>query len=415
MGALTRLWGDAVEVEQVDLCRLKPNPDNPRKNDPAVDAVVRSIRAYGFNNPIITDADLNIAAGHTRLKAALQMGLETVPVIRIPGLTGSKFTGYAIADNQTATIATWDDGKLHELVAQLNLEDDFDIASLGFSDNDLADILRDEDADAGIDEEPEPPAVPVTQPGDLWLLGPHRLYCGDSTLEASARSACGGLRPFIMVTDPPYGVEYDPQWRLNSGLNKAWQTRAEGVVLNDESHEWAAAYDLFLGPVAYVWHGGRFAANVAINLRDAGFDLRGQIIWAKQALVIGRGHYHWQHEPCWYAVRKGKSSKWCGDRTQSTVWSIPNVHRTQGDANDGRSVHCAQKPVECMERPMRNHGKRGDIVYDPFVGSGTSIVAAERCGRVCCAIELDPGYCDVSVERWEHLTGGKAKREAACA
>jgi len=400
-----------VQVEQVPVASLKPNPANPRKNDPAVDAVARSIAAFGFNNPIITDGDLNVAAGHTRIKAALALGLDTVPVLRIPGLTGSKFKGYAVADNQTATIATWDDEKLHALVAELNLEDDFDISTLGFSDNSLADILRDAEADAGIDDVPDPPAVPVTQPGDLWLLGPHRVYCGDSTSEASSKAACGNLRPFIMVTDPPYGVEYDPAWRELVGSGP----RSVGKVANDDRVDWTEAYLLFGGNVAYTWSaGGDHVILTGQSLQRAGFQIRAQIIWRKQHFVISRGAYHWQHEPCWYGVRKGASAQWCGDRKQPTVWDIANRSAFGGVEDDESTNHGTQKPVECMERPMRNHGKRGDVVYDPFVGSGTTIVAAERSGRICCAIELDPGYCDVTVERYEKLTGTKAKREAAC-
>lgn len=400
-----------MQVEQVPIASLKPNPANPRRNDPAVDAVARSIAAFGFNNPIITDGDLNIAAGHTRLKAAMALGLDTVPVLRVPGLSGSKFTGYAIADNQTATIATWDDEKLHALVAELSLEDDFDLSTLGFKDVDLAAILKDEALDDAANEIPEVPAVPVTKPGDLWLLGPHRLYCGDSTLEASAKAACGLLSPFIMVTDPPYGVEYDPAWR-EIGWTGA---RSVGKVTNDDRVDWTEAYLLFTGAVAYTWSpGGDHVILTGQALQRAGFQIRAQLIWRKQHFVISRGAYHWQHEPCWYGVRKGESAHWCGDRTQPTVWDISNRSAFGGTQDDESTNHSTQKPVECMERPMRNHGKRGDVVYDPFVGSGTSIVAAERCGRVCCAIELDPGYCDVTVERYEHLTGTKAKREAVC-
>jgi DNA modification methylase len=233
----------------------------------------------------------------------------------------------------------------------------------------------------------------------------HRILCGDSTKAEDVSRVLGGRKPFIMVTDPPYGVEYDPEWRLNAGLNKEWQTRAEGKVANDDQVDWSATYRLSPTHVAYVWHAGRHAADLVVNLRAAEFDVRTQIIWSKPSLVIGRGHYHWQHEPCWYAVRKGGSAKWCGDRTQSTIWVIKNMHRTQGDVDDGKTIHGTQKPVECMARPIRNHGGKDDDVYDPFLGSGTTIIAAEQLGRRCFGLELEPKYCDVICQRWAKLTG----------
>jgi DNA modification methylase len=204
-----------------------------------------------------------------------------------------------------------------------------------------------------------------------------------------------------MVTDPPYGTNYDPSWRHRSGLNNS---KRVGKVTNDDRVDWTEAYRLFPGHVAYVWHAGRFAADLTLNLRDAGFEVRTQIIWKKSRFVIGRGHYHWGHEPAWYAVREGGSAKWCGDRKQSTVWDI------DGRYQDAETVHGTQKPVEAMARPIRNHGTKNDDVYDPFLGSGTTIIAAEMSGRRCFGMEISPAYCDVSVQRWERFTGKKAKR-----
>ncbi len=260
-----------------------------------------------------------------------------------------------------------------------------------------------EDDEAPVDRAAELQHKWETALGQLWEItgkaGTHRVICGDSTDAATVNRVLAGAKVFEMVTDPPYGVEYDPEWRLKSGLNKPWQVRAEGKVQNDDKVDWSGAYRLFPGNVAYVWHAGRYAADLVVQLRAAGFEIRTQIIWKKTVFVIGRGHYHWQHEPLWYAVRKGSSARWCGDRTQSTIWEIPNMHRTQGNVDDGKTYHSAQKPVECMARPIRNHGAPGDVIYDPFLGSGTTLVAADGLRRLCYGCELDPGYLGVILER----------------
>jgi DNA modification methylase len=240
--------------------------------------------------------------------------------------------------------------------------------------------------------------------GDVWRLGPHRLVCGDATDPAVVAIALKGASPLLMVTDPPYGVEYDPAWRTQiidraSGRNKT--VRAVGAVPNDDRFDWRAAWALFPGDVAYVWHAALHAADVERGLNAAGFFVRSHIVWDKGRLVISRGHYHWRHEPCWYAVRKGKTAHWAGDRKQMTVWLIPHRRSETG--------HAAQKPIECMRRPIENHSRPGDCVYDPFVGSGTTIVAAELSGRICRAVEISPAYVDLAIARWEMQTGHRAR------
>jgi DNA modification methylase len=200
-----------------------------------------------------------------------------------------------------------------------------------------------------------------------------------------------------MVTDPPYGVDYDPAWRHRSGLNKSAR-RAK--VRNDTQADWEAAWAHFRGDIAYVWHGALHATTVAESLRRQGFDIRAQIIWAKERLVLGRGHYHWQHEPCWYAVRA--KGEWTGDRKQTTLWNIPSGNQ------DCDTSHSTQKPVECMRRPLQNNSSLGQAVYDPFLGSGTTVIAAETTGRVCLGMELKPAFVDLAVRRWEAFTGKKA-------
>ena len=218
-----------------------------------------------------------------------------------------------------------------------------------------------------------------------------------------------GVAPALMVTDPPYGVQYTPAWRHDAYPE---QRTAVGTVTNDDRADWTAAWRLFPGDVAYVWHAGLHAATVASNLETAGFELRAQVIWFKQHFALSRGHYHWRHEPCWYAVRRGATAQWCGDRRQSTVWEVPNLNPVGSPSGpeDAVTGHGTQKPVRLFEIPIGNHAQPGDAVYDPFVGSGTSIIAAEKTGRVCLALELDPAYVQVAVSRWEAFTGQSAVR-----
>jgi DNA modification methylase len=394
-----------MQIEMRPIGEIKPYENNPRINDAAIEAVAASLREFGFRQPLVVDRDDVLVVGHTRLKAAVKLGLTHVPVHVAADLTPAQAKAYRLADNQTASIAEWDYQLLPLELAGLK-DMDFDLGLLGFDPKDL-DRLMTTGGTEGVsdpDEVPPVPENPVTQPGDLWLLGEHRLLCGDGTKPEDVARLLDGAKPFLLVTDPPYGVDYDPQWRHRSGLNNSPRI---GKVTNDSRVDGTAAYKLFPGHVAYVWHAGRFAADLTINLRDAGFEVRTQIIWRKSRFAIGRGHYHWQHEPCWYAVREGGSAKWCGDRTQSTVWDI------DGKDQDTETVHGAQKPVEAMARPIRNHGSKNDDVYDPFIGSGTTVIAAEMSGRRCYGMEISPAYCDVSVQRWEKFTGKKAERRAA--
>ena len=206
-----------------------------------------------------------------------------------------------------------------------------------------------------------------------------------------------------MVSDPPYGVDYDPAWRNKAGVAA---TRRTGKVLNDDRADWREAWALFPGDIAYVWHGALHAATVAESLEVAGFTIRCQIIWAKERLVLRRGDYHWQHEPCWYAVKKTGRGNWTGDRKQTTLWTISS--RDQ----DAATIHGTQKPVECMRRPILNNSSPGQAVYDPFMGSGSTLIAAETTGRICLGLELDPAYVDCAVERWQRFTGEVAVLEA---
>lgn len=392
-------------VEHIPIDRLKVNPKNPRINDAAVDAVARSIQAYGFNNPIVTDGELNIAAGHTRVKAAKKLGLTEVPVIRVAGLVGSKFTGFAIADNKTAEIAEWDKDLLHELIAELNADVDVDLTSLGFDDMELTNILDwdYQDDEEKADEAPPLPTVATAKSGDLWVLGEHRLLCGDATRGDDLKRLVDSQKVDCLITDPPYGVDYHSRGRKKD----QW-----GDILNDDmsSHEMEAFLKKALsnaagvcraGATAYVCH-GISAAGVRVAFEraflSAGFHLASTIIWVKQAASMGWGDYREQHEPILYGWI-GNGHRKIKDRTQTTVWHIDR---------EGDYQHPTQKPMALISRALRNSTIRGENVLDTFVGSGSTLMACEQLGRRCFAMEIDPKYCDVVVRRWETYTGNKA-------
>jgi DNA modification methylase len=394
---------EELAVERWPIERLLPYAANARTHpEDQVAQIAGSIAEFGFNVPCLVDERGVLVAGHGRLLAARRLGLAEVPVIRLGHLTDAQARAFRIADNQIALNAGWDDAMLAAELARLK-EDGVDLDLLGFGEDELDRLLDGLDgadgATEGEDVVPEPPVEPVTHPGDLWLLGKHRLLCGDATTAADVERVLAGAVPHLMVTDPPYGVDYDPSWRNEAGVSATART---GRVSNDDRADWRDAWALFPGDVAYVWHAGVHARTVAESLEASGLMIRSQIVWAKPRFVLGRGDYHWQHEPCFYAVRKGANGHWQGARDQSTLWTIG------GGEEDAATVHGTQKPVECMRRPIGNNSRRGDLVYEPFAGSGTTIVAAESTGRVCLAMEIDPRYCDVIVERWQAFTGSSA-------
>ena len=364
--------------------------------------IAASIREFGFTNPVLVDGENGVIAGHGRLLAARKLGMTEVPVIELGHLNPAQRRALVLTDNRVALSAGWDEDMLRLELGELDASG-FDLALTGFDPGELASFLVDEmEGLTDPDAIPEVPAVPVACTGDLWRLGRHRLACGDSTAPEVVSALLAGVQPHLMVTDPPYGVEYDPAWRNRAGLGN---TARIGKVENDDRADWREAWALFPGDVAYVWHGALHATTVAESLTATGFSIRAQVIWAKDRLVLCRGHYHWQHEPCWYAVREGGTGHWAGDRKQTTLWSIPS--RDQ----DADTVHGTQKPVACMQRPIENNSSPGQAIYEPFSGSGTTIIAAERSGRACYALELSPAYVDVAIQRWQAFSGKAAVLE----
>jgi len=399
-------FGGFPSYNLAHVADLIPYVGNARTHsDAQVAQIAASIREFGFTNPILVDGTNGVIAGHGRLLAARKLGMTVVPVIELAHLTDAQKRAYVLADNKLALNAGWD---LDLLRLELGALQDagFDLDLVGFDAGELDALFAVPTAGrTDPDDVPDVPENPVTRPGDIWLLGRHRLICGDATDGAVAERLLDGVRPHLMVTDPPYGVDYDPAWRNRAGLSG---TKRVGKVLNDHRADWRDAWALFPGDVCYVWHGALHATTVADSLAACEFSIRAQIIWAKDRLVMSRGHYHWQHEPCWYAVRDGGQGHWAGDRKQTTLWTIPTKDLARHNCPDAATVHGTQKPVECMRRPMVNNSSPGQAIYEPFSGSGTTIIAAEMEGRACYAVEPSPAYVDVAVRRWEAFTGQQA-------
>lgn len=390
-----------MKIEMVEPKRLKPWPDNPRTiSKDALARLAGLLDAHGFIDPVIARREDHVViGGHQRLRANARRNKpdRKVPVIFLEGLDDGQAAALNIALNNPYAMGDYDLPKLADIIANLKIPQ-VDLSTVtGFTQQWLETLVAQHGPGTSEDSVPPLQEKAVSQAGDVWVLGEHLLVCGDATNEADVERCLQGDKPFLMVTDPPYGVEYDAAWRTGAART--------GKVANDNRCDWSAAWSLAPCDVAYCWHAGRYASDVQRSLEATGYVVRTQIIWSKPHFPVSRGHYHWRHEPCWYATRKGKSARWRGGRKQTTVWEITLDKNVEGG-------HSTQKPVECMARPIRNHGKPGDIVYEPFCGSGTTIIAAEQLERRCRAIEIVPQYVDVAVRRWQQFTGKKAKLDA---
>lgn len=429
------------EFRRVRAGDLRPHPRNWRTHSKAQQAALRGILAeVGYAEALVayvaSDGKLTLVDGH--LRADLDKEAE-VPCL-ILDVTDAEAEKLLLTLDPLAEMAGSEPRALEELLGRVATQS----GSLQGLLDDLADRAKaklrwdkvEEEQAAGKGKAAKAGKRLITKSGDLWILGNHRLLCGDSTKAEDVARALGQRKPFLMVTDPPYGVDYDPGWRtpMSRGVKTTY-------VENDDRAAWAAAFVHFPGDVAYVWHSALHAVEVAAALLACKFEIRSQIIWAKNRAAISRGSYHWGHEPCFYAVRSGANAKWAGGRKQKTVWAdiVDGVLSATGDETyavrvDASTVgvypgemtsvwnldlhrgkdygdHPTPKPIECMARPMRHHGGTKDDVFDPFLGSGTTLIAAEQEGRRCCGLELEPAHCDTIVRRWEALTGKKAKRQ----
>jgi DNA modification methylase len=429
-----------MQIEMRPIGSIRPYEHNPRVNDAAVDAVAASIREFGFRQPIVVDEDGVIIVGHTRYKAALKLGLEEVPVHVAVGLTPAQAKAYRLADNQTATLSQWDDDKLPLELAQLQ-QMDFDLNLTGFSADELMRLLGSEQ-NAGLadpDAVPEPPDEAITQPGDLWVLGKHRLLCGDSSKAEDVDRLLDGVAIQLVNSDPPYNVKVEPRSNnaIAAGLSsfqgtthhqgldvarhpeKAQPTSkklrakdrplANDFVSDEEFerllHAWFGnmARVLLPGRAAYIWGGYANCANYPPALKANGLYFSQSIIWVKEHPVLTRKDFMGNHEWCFYCWREGAAHQFFGPNNATDVWSVKKV-------NPQNMVHLTEKPVELAARAMEYSSLPGENVLDLFGGSGSTLIAAEQTGRKAFLMELDPLYADVIVQRYEQFTGHKAER-----
>ncbi len=397
----------ANKIEQWPTGKLLPYARNARTHsEEQVAQIAASIVEFGFTNPILAGSDGIIVAGHGRLTAAQKLGLEVVPVVVLDHLTPTQRRALIIADNRIAENAGWDDAMLRVELDALR-DDDFDLSLTGFDADALADLYEGDEGDTGQtgdDEVPESQDAVISRPGDVWLLGGHRVLCGDATDAKSYEVLLQGNDVDMTVTDPPYNVNY-----ANSAKDK--MRGKDRAILNDNLGD--GFYDFLLAALTPIMANCTGAVYVAMSsseldvlqaaFREAGGKWSTFIIWAKNTFTMGRSDYQRQYEPILYGWPEGGKHHWCGDRDQSDVWQIKKPHK-----ND---LHPTMKPVELVERAIRNSSKPGDVVLDPFGGSGTTLIAAEKSGRTARLMELDPKYVDVIVRRWQDWTGKFATRE----
>lgn len=393
-----------TEYKTVSVEKLIPYARNSRTHSEAqVTKIASSIKEFGFLNPIITDGKNGIVAGHGRVMAAQKLGLKELPVIEASHLTEAQKRAYVIADNRLALDAGWDDDMLKVELQELS-DLDFDLSLTGFDEKELDGFLEPEPSEGLTDEDavPEAPEQPVTVEGDVWVLGRHRLMCGDSTSVDHLERLCEGQLVDMWLTDPPYNVAYE-------GGTKEKLTIQNDSMSDDSFRQFlrdaysAADAVMKKGAVFYIWHADSEGYNFRGAASDVGWPIRQCLIWKKSSLVMGRQDYHWMHEPCLYGWKEGASHLWASDRKQTTILEFAKPSRN--------GEHPTMKPVELFEYQMLNNTKGSDLVLDSFAGSGTTAIACEKHGRMARLMELDPKYCDVIIKRWQDFTGEQATLE----
>jgi DNA modification methylase len=413
-----------MNIEYWPLDRPQDYPKNARKwSQKAIDKVATSLREFGWRQPIVCDEHDVIIIGHLRRQAARQEGFTEVPVHVAAGLTPAQVRQLRLMDNRSHDEAEWDNDRLMEEMKELAAME-LDLSLTGFDKAEFVSFL------AGMgntdpDEVPPVPEVATSRTGDLWLLGEHRLLCGDCTDPVALERLLGGRKPTLLVTDPPYGISLDMEWRDRAGMNglaaaqPSYMRSRDGnpgytgaTVSSDTRADWSQVFELVPSiQVAYVWHASVFTREVLNGLERIGFLYPQQIIWNKGRTVPCRTHYWYQHEPCWY-VRK-KNAPWFGKggNANATVWDAVSPKFIFGGSKEERCDHPTQKPVDLMVKSIVNHLEPGGLVWEPFGGSGTTLIAAEMMERVCCCTELEPKYIDVIIDRWQGFTGREATME----
>lgn len=392
----------ANKIEWQSVDKLIPYAKNARTHsDEQVAQIAGSIKEFGFNNPVLVDKDNSIIAGHGRVMAARKLGMDKVPVVILDHLTESQRKAYILADNRIALNSGWDTSMLS--VELQDLKDDIDLSLLGFDPDELDALLNPVEETEGLTDEdavPEVPVEPKTKLGDIYILGNHRLMCGDSCSVTDMEKLVNNRQVDMWLTDPPYNVAYE-------GKTKNALTIQNDSMSDDGFRQFlrdayvTADTVMKAGAVFYIWHADSEGYNFRGAAHDAGWKVRQCLIWKKSTMVMGRQDYHWKHEPCLYGWKEGAGHLWAADRKQTTILEFDKPSRN--------GEHPTMKPVALFEYQMLNNTKGGDIILDSFGGSGTTMLAAEKNGRIAYLMELDPKYCDVIVKRWEEFTGKKAE------
>ena len=397
-----------MQIQMMKLSEIHPYEKNPRFNDSAVEAVANSIKEFGFQQPIVVDKDLVVVIGHTRLKAAKQLGLTEVPVVIADNLTPEQVQAYRIADNKTGEIAEWNYDLLPIELRDLQ-EKDFDLSLLGFDTDELDRLLNgssEENVVAGgetdADAVPDIPEDPVSQPGVIYQLGKHRLMCGDSTRAEDVARLMNSGKADLVFTDPPYGVSYRG---VNNPGGRLWEVIENDDLRGEKLSEFLlAAFKNLKASLRekrafYIWYATSNHVQFELAIRDAGLKPKQVLFWNK-GMILGHSDYHWAHEPCFYGCHEGENCEWFGDRCQTTVWDIKRD-------NTREYVHPTQKPTALAIKAIFNSSKAGETVLDLFGGSGSTLIACEQTNRVNCTMEFDPKYADVIRRRWAEFVHGE--------
>lgn len=380
-----------MKIDSWNIDDVKPYDKNPRKNDDAVEATANSIKEFGWQQPIVVDKNGVIIVGHTRLKAAKKLKMKQVPVTVAESLTDEQVKAYRLADNKTGELADWDVDMLDdELSDILNIDmEDFGFDAVGEDDAEVVDDDFDE----------EPPEEPTSKLGDVYQLGRHRLMCGDSTDTQSVKTLMGGQLADLLLTDPPYNVSYEGKTKQNLTIDNDSQS-------SEDFHKFlfkaftAAKENMKSGASFYCWYASSEVLNFVSSAKEAGYQVKQELIWVKNQMVFGRQDYQWRHEPCLYGWLDNGTHSWYSDRRQTTILNFDKPHSSQ--------LHPTMKPVPLFDYQIKNSSKTGDNVLDLFGGSGTTMMACEQNDRNAYLMEFDPRYVDVIIKRWEEFTGKKA-------
>ncbi|NRA37015.1 MAG: ParB N-terminal domain-containing protein [Planctomycetes bacterium] len=390
-----------MNITNMPIDAISPYPKNPRKNDQAIDTVAASIEQFGFQQPIVVDNDHVIVIGHTRFKAAQQLGMSEVPVQVAKDLSPEQIQALRIADNKTGELATWDLELLPIEMSELS-DAGFDMDLFGFDAKELSQLLQG-DLSTGLTDPDEVPENAPTkcQLGDLWQLGSHKLFCGDATSTVSLDMLLDNELVSLLLTDPPYNVAYQ-------GKTKEQLTIDNDAMSADDyklflKHIFKAAHDhMAEGASFYIWHADSWGQIVRSACEDVGLKIRQCLIWKKNSLVLGRQDYHWIHEPCLYGWKEGAAHTWMSDRSQTTILEFDRPSRS--------TEHPTMKPISLMAYQILNNTFPDGLVLDVFGGSGSTLIACEQTGRRARLTEIDPHYCDVIIARYEQFSGVTAMR-----